>query len=53
MFLSERNVLAMLRQAVEAAGNQSEWSHRTGIDRSYVNQVLHGKKRSTQVFLRY
>ena len=45
MFLSERDVLRILRQAVEEAGSQWEWSRRTGIERTFLNQVLHKRKK--------
>jgi len=52
VFLSERDVLRMLRKAVEEAGNQSEWSRRTGIERTYLNQVLQGRKKISQRILK-
>jgi len=37
-------VQSLLRADVAMAGGQSEWSRRTGLNRTYLNKVLRGKK---------
>jgi hypothetical protein len=43
--LDEKDVLRLLREDVNKAGGQSAWARRTGVDHSYVKQVLRGKKK--------
>jgi DNA-binding transcriptional regulator YdaS (Cro superfamily) len=39
-----REAVLILRSQIDAAGSISAWSRRTGIDRSYISQVLNGRK---------
>ena len=43
--LDEKDVLRLLREDVNKAGDQSAWARRTGVNRSYLNRVLKGKKK--------
>ena len=43
-FLDEKDVLRLLHEVVDRAGGQSAWARRSGVDRTYVNQVLRGKR---------
>ena len=38
------DVLVMLRSKVKSAGSQTAFARMTGVDRTYLNQVLNGKK---------
>jgi DNA-binding phage protein len=43
-FLDVEDVLRLLRREIERAGGQSEWSRRTGVNRSSLNQVISGRR---------
>jgi hypothetical protein len=40
----EKEVIQLLRAAIEREGHQGAFASRHGIDRSHVNQILNGKK---------
>ena len=40
-FLTERDIVDLLRAKVVRAGSQEAWSKRTGVHRTIVNKVLH------------
>jgi DNA-binding phage protein len=46
------DLLRLLRRAVERAGSISAWSRRTGIDRTSISRVIHGKIAPSLQFFR-
>jgi DNA-binding phage protein len=50
--LEPREIVQLLRAAVEKTGSQEAWAKRAGIDRTLVNKVLRGKKRPTKNMIR-
>jgi DNA invertase Pin-like site-specific DNA recombinase len=41
---TEAEVLQLLRREIREAGSQAEWARRNGIDRTYLNKVINGRK---------
>jgi hypothetical protein len=37
-------VLQLLHREIRKAGSQAEWARRNGIDRTYLNKVINGRK---------
>jgi DNA-binding phage protein len=50
--LKRKDVVRLLRQQVAKAGGQSNWSRKTGVNRSVINRVIQGRQRPTKVLLR-
>jgi hypothetical protein len=48
----DKDVLQMLREAVEREGNQIAFARRHGIDRSFLNQVLRGRRQISDAVLK-
>jgi DNA-binding phage protein len=46
--LESKEIVQLLRAEVKKAGSQAAWAKTAGVDRSFVNKVLHGKTRSTK-----
>ena len=46
------DLLRLLRRAVAGAGSISAWSRRTGIDRTSISRVIHGKIAPSLQFFR-
>lgn len=42
--LSESDVIARLRAAVEAAGGQRQFAENAGVSPAYINDVLHRRR---------
>ena len=51
-FLTERDIVDLLRVKVVRAGSQEAWSKRTGVNRTIVNKVLHSVIPTTKEVLR-
>lgn len=41
---TETEVLQLLCQEILKAGTQAEWARRNGVDRTYLNKVMNGRK---------
>jgi hypothetical protein len=50
--LEPKEIVKLLHAAVKKAGSQKTWAKRAGIDRPFVNKVLHGRKRPTKKMIR-
>jgi DNA-binding transcriptional regulator YdaS (Cro superfamily) len=48
----DTDVRQMLREAVEREGNQIAFAKRHGIDRSFLNQVLRGRRQISDAVLK-
>jgi DNA-binding phage protein len=46
--LEPREIVQLLRAEVKKAGSQGTWAKRAGIDRSFVNKIIHGRKQPTK-----
>ena len=46
--LDEEMVRGQLAETVANAGGQSEWARQTGVNRSTLNQVMHGRRPITK-----
>jgi hypothetical protein len=46
--LEPKEIVQLLRAEVKEAGSQEAWAKKAGIDRSFVNKVLHGTKQPTK-----
>jgi DNA-binding phage protein len=46
--LEPKEIVQLLRAEVKKAGSQTAWAKRVGIERSFVNFVLHGRKQPTE-----
>jgi DNA-binding phage protein len=44
LIFDDREVIQMLRAAIERVGSQDAFARRHGIDRTHLNQILSGKK---------
>jgi predicted transcriptional regulator len=44
LVFDEKDVVDLLRIAIEREGSQSAFARRSGVNRSYLNRVLTGKK---------
>jgi hypothetical protein len=44
LIFDDREVIQMLRAAIEGVGSQDAFARRHGIDRTHLNQILSGKK---------
>jgi DNA-binding phage protein len=44
LIFDDAEVIQLLRAAVERDGNQGAFARRCGINRSYLNMILNGKK---------
>ena len=44
LVFNDDEVIQLLRAAVEREGNQGAFARRHGIERSYLNQILNGKR---------
>jgi hypothetical protein len=42
--LEPKEIVQLLRAEVKKAGSQRAWAKAAGVDRAFVNKVLHGKK---------
>jgi DNA-binding phage protein len=52
LVFNDDEVLQLLRAAVEREENQGAFARRYGINRSYLNMFLHGKRPTTVVILK-
>jgi DNA-binding phage protein len=50
--LDDKAVLRLLRSEVAKAGGQSEWARKSGVSRSLLNKVLHGRKQISSKFIK-
>ena len=50
--LDNKDVIHVLRLAVQRAGGQSSWARRERIDRTLLNRVLSGQKPPTKEIIR-
>ena len=44
LIFNDREVIELLRAAIERVGSQDAFAKRHGIDRTHLNQILSGKK---------
>jgi DNA-binding phage protein len=51
LIFNDDEVVHLLRAAVERAGTQGAFARRHGLERTYLNQILNGKKRPTSAVL--
>jgi DNA-binding phage protein len=52
LIFDDDEVVQLLRAAVEREGSQVAFARRHGIDRTYLNQVLKGKRRATEAVVK-
>jgi DNA-binding phage protein len=44
--ISDREIIHILQEQINKAGSICSWSRSTGVDRTHVSKVLHGKRKS-------
>jgi DNA-binding phage protein len=47
-FLEYSDVITLLRTEIAQTGSQAAWCRKTGINRTILNKVLHGRKPPTK-----
>jgi hypothetical protein len=52
LVFNDDEVLQLLRAAVEREGNQGAFARRHGINRSYLNMILNGKRDASGIVLK-
>lgn len=50
--LEPKDVTELLRAEIEKAGSQSAWARKTGVQRSEICKVLHGKGHPNEKMIR-
>jgi hypothetical protein len=48
----QNDIVQLLRTEVEGAGSQLAWAAKNGIDRTFLNQVLRGKRTPSPKMIR-
>jgi DNA-binding phage protein len=46
--LDNNDIVHMLRTEVKKTGSQMAWAKKVGIDRAFINKVLHGRQQPTE-----
>jgi hypothetical protein len=52
LIFDDDEVIQLLRAAVEREGNQGAFARRYGINRSFLNMVLNGKREASGIVLK-